>query len=81
MSNDVPNGDKMVNRLRDACAALSSEFDSVHIFASKHRPEQGGTASVNYGIGNYFSRYGQVRVWIVREEEVQRVDETGEEAE
>lgn len=54
---------KHVNELLD-------HFDSVQIFTTRHMPaELDGTITCNRGGGNWHSRYGQVREWVVYEEE------------
>ena len=46
--------------------ALGEHFDHVQIFCGRHMPaEAEGTVSVNWGSGNWFSRYGQVHEWMV----------------
>lgn len=62
-------------RVRKALDDLGEHFDAVHIFASRH--ESGslhGTVFVNMGTGNWFTRYGHVREWVIYEEEATRVD-------
>ncbi len=53
---------------------LCEHFDTVHIFATRHMPaEHDGTIIINQGSGNWSARYGQVREWIIMEEERMRV--------
>jgi len=47
---------------------LGEHFDSVQIFATRHDPEAGGTVNAQMGSGNWFTRYGQVREWIIKED-------------
>lgn len=47
-------------------AQLAEHFDAVHIFVT--RPSEDGTIVCNWGAGNWYARYGQVRAWIVAEE-------------
>lgn len=63
-----------VERLRDACDRLAAHFETVQIFATRANKggEDGSTLMFNQGSGNYFARYGQVKDWIIREEEVSR---------
>lgn len=59
--------------LRQACDRLGESFDCVQIFASRHMPaELDGTRVVNYGSGNWYARYGQVKHWLIEHEEVCR---------
>lgn len=48
---------------------LGEHFDSVQIFVTAHRPDDGGTVHVNMGSGNWFTRFGQVETWVTREKE------------
>ena len=60
--------------LRRHAEALSEHFDAVQIFVANHNPaELDGTASINYGIGNWYTRYGQVREWVIMQEEQARI--------
>lgn len=60
--------DKKLQLIKNQAAILEPSFDSVHIFATKYDPESGDTSQFNFGTGNWFSRYGQVRYFIVFEE-------------
>lgn len=54
---------------------LSEHFDSVQIFTT--RCESGmldGTIRVEKGSGNWFARYGQVKSWMKRMDEQERMD-------
>ena len=54
---------------QDAVSKLIDHFDSVQIFATRHDPSvMDGTVNVNTGLGNWFTRYGQVKLWVKREE-------------
>lgn len=53
-------------------SALSEHFDSVQIFVSSLKPD-GGTRSISKGRGNWFTRYGQVSEWCIREDERARI--------
>lgn len=57
--------------------ALAEHFEAVQIFASHHiidaeDPHDGETLRIDYGTGNYLARYGQVREWIIGEDEINR---------
>jgi hypothetical protein len=57
-------------------AILREHFDSVQIFASRWNPDgkESDTFSYSMGQGNYNARYGQVRGWILKQEEQYRVE-------
>lgn len=62
--------DEDVERVRKACEALGENYDSVQIFVTRHEPgELDGTVNLNWGAGNYFTRSGQVREWLVKQDE------------
>lgn len=62
--------DQDMERVQNAINQLSEHFDAVQIFASRHEAEiEDGTISLNLGSGNWFARYGQVRNWIIKQEE------------
>lgn len=55
-------------------AELSEHFDSVHIFVTRHEQgESNGTINANMGTGNWFTRYGQILEWQVRQDENSRI--------
>jgi len=62
--------DRDLELARKAVAALGEHFDSVQLFCTRHEPAtENGTTSVNTGIGNWFARYGQVKLWVANQEE------------
>lgn len=57
-----PNKD--LELLRKAVDTLGEHFDTVQIFTTRHDPAgENGTVSVNKGCGNWFARYGQIKLW------------------
>jgi len=63
-----PDEEQDMKRIDDALKTLIEFFDSVQIFAT--RCEQGslnGTVHIAKGSGNWFTRIGQVGVWLRRE--------------
>lgn len=66
--------DRDVKLLSDAANQLGEHFDAVHIFASRHEAEtEDGTVTVNSGVGNWHARIGQIKAWIIRHNEYERV--------
>ena len=56
--------------LRKACETLGEHFDTVHIFAGRHDPaEAGGTVTCRWGSGNWYARYGQIKEWVICQEQ------------
>ncbi len=67
--------DKDIELLDDAASKLGEHFDAVHIFASRHESEiEDGTISVNSGVGNHHTRYGQIKRWVIRQDEYDRCE-------
>lgn len=55
---------------------LGEHFESVHIFVTRHEPElDKGTISLQLGIGNWFTRYGQISEWLIKRNEQARIEE------
>jgi hypothetical protein len=62
--------DKDLELVKQAAISLGEHFDSVQIFCTRHESgEQDGTVTVKYGTGNWFARYGQIKDWVLVEEE------------
>lgn len=62
--------DHDLKMVREAAERLGEHFDSVQILTTRHEPgTEDGTVNVNYGVGNWFTRYGQVREWLIKCEE------------
>jgi hypothetical protein len=58
----------------DALQGLGEHFDSVQIFVTRHEAgEKGGTLAVKRGCGNIYARYGQIREWLIEQDEGVRV--------
>ena len=63
--------------VEQALMQLSEHFDTVTIFTTRH--EQGETHVIEEGIGNWFARYGQIKVWVREQESVMMIEMEGEE--
>ena len=62
-----------IDMLKRHSEQLSEHFDCVQIFACRHIPaELNGTRIANYGSGNWYARYGQVKHWVIEHEEQTR---------
>lgn len=68
--------DADLQRLKDACAQLGEHFDTVQIFVTRFADstEEDGTVNAAWGTGNWFARYGQVKSWQVKQDEITRID-------
>lgn len=58
--------------IEKALDGLVEHFDTVHIFCTRSNPDE-TTTTVGKGRGNWFARYGQIRHWLNREDEVDRL--------
>ena len=63
--------------IEGALTTLGDHFDSVHIFCTRYEPETkvGGTSAINKGVGNWFARYGQIREWLICQDEEARLSQ------
>lgn len=62
--------------LKKAVATLSEYFDSVQVFVSRIDGDADGgkLKTINWGSGNYYTRFGQVSVWLTEQKEHQRLE-------
>lgn len=56
-----------IEMLRRHASMLSEHFDSVRIFVTRQMHD--GTVSVTEGAGNFQAQQGQVREWLIRQDE------------
>ena len=47
-------------------AQLAEHFDTVQVFCT--RTAEGVTFHMNHGSGNWFARYGHVKLWVMSDE-------------
>lgn len=60
--------------VKQHCEQLIEHFDTVQIFATRCDGTEDGTVAVQLGLGNWYAREGQVREWIVKNDEVARIE-------
>lgn len=78
MSNDdelTPEQVRLTKLVDDACVNLSEHFDSIRIFVTMPSEKPFNTANYSNGRGNIFAQIGQVREWLIRDDERTRVHE------
>jgi hypothetical protein len=56
-----------------AINSLSEHFDSVQIFITRHEDQK--TTNINAGVGNPFTRQGQIREWLIKVDEQARIEQ------
>lgn len=62
-------------RVDQALDLLREHFDTIQIFVSRNESgELDGTVTVHKGVGNWFARFGQVRAWMIKEEQSLRLE-------
>lgn len=66
MTDEVLNSenDMLAKMMKDSVTELSKYFDSVQIFCTKHESDKIGTTHFTESSGNYFSRFGQITLWV-----------------
>jgi hypothetical protein len=69
MSDDATNpaAEAAQKRLEKLCEELGEFFETVQVFCTVI--EHNGTRSHAHGTGNWFARFGQVRTWLVKQEQ------------
>lgn len=74
MSDKNPRRERDLAQVQKHLDALSEHFDSALIFVTRNESgELGGTVHIELGNGNWFTRFGQVQDWLIRQEEFQRI--------
>lgn len=59
---------------KQATAKIMELCDSCQIFLTVYDAETGATKHVTHGAGNWFSREGHVREWVLQNEERSRAE-------
>jgi hypothetical protein len=65
-TTDTPDPDVVM--IEKAIETLGEHFDTVQIFCTRSEGQAEGTTFVTRGTGNWFARYGSIRLWMEREE-------------
>lgn len=60
--------------LQCVLAQLSEHFDTAQVFVTRYEPQEGNTVTANRGTGNFHARTGQVREWLVKADELGRIE-------
>jgi hypothetical protein len=63
------DGEKSLLAIKAAASRLMEQFglDSIQVFATK-APNREGTRNFSWGLGNFFTRYGYAKSWVLRHE-------------
>lgn len=66
------NKEFVQTKCRDMVAQLMEHCDSARIFITSHDGKTEETLSFNTGNGNFAAQYGQVKEWIIMQEQYAR---------
>jgi hypothetical protein len=65
-----PQSEQDLERVQIAVNGLAEHFDTIEVFCTRHEGGMvDGTVNIHWGAGNYFARYGQIKQWMVSEDE------------
>lgn len=68
--------DREMAFVRTHLDALAEHFDCVQLFATRcETGELDGTVTIQMGAGNWYTRYGHVREWLIKQDERARMKE------
>ena len=72
--------EKASDDIKAATLALFKKhgFDAVRIFATKYEVDKHQTRHYTEGLGNFFSNYGQVRMWLEQQDRADALNDHGE---
>lgn len=60
--------DEILQKIKLMCEELYPNLDSIQVFATKHDGNEYGTTRFTWGLGNFYSRYGQILQWVKNED-------------
>lgn len=69
---NVPEENDELTLIQRHIDALMEHFDTVQIFVSKHDSIDNKTGFITKGAGNSYARYGQIKQWVIEDEEAAR---------
>jgi hypothetical protein len=77
----MTDAEQDLEMVKKASEKLGEHFDTVLILTTRYDPATAdGTVNINYGCGNWFARYGQVREYLIKCDERTRCQVREEEA-
>jgi hypothetical protein len=53
----------VVEKVENFCKDIYPHVDSVRVFITKHENNELGTTRYDYGLGNWYAQYGQIKEW------------------
>lgn len=56
--------DALCDKVEKMCKELYPFVDAIHVFFTKHENNEVGTSRYDFGLGNWYARYGQIREWV-----------------
>ena len=71
--------DADIELLENHITQLMEHFDTVHIFVTRHEGNNCHTVRVDKGAGNWYAKYGQIKLWTkVSEADEVKIDNSEE---
>lgn len=61
-----------MRQIKEAVGRLAVHWDTVQVFVTRNDPDADGTVNAHWGFGNWFARYGHIRMWLRAEEQCRR---------
>jgi len=65
-------GDSTDKEVTKHINALMEHFDTIQVFGTRETEE--GTQTYTSGAGNWYARYGQVKEWMIKQDEFVRIN-------
>lgn len=53
----------LTKKIESFCKEVYPYVDSIRIFITKHENNEVGTTRYDYGLGNWYAQYGQIKEW------------------
>lgn len=72
--DDDTEGENRHRIIKAHAAQLAEHFDTVQIFCMKHLGDDCGTENQQFGVGIWHARIGQVKEWVVKQDEISRIE-------
>lgn len=75
MSEESDKEKEEIKRIQEHLTALGEYWDNLQIFVNRTSSDgEGDTIAISLGVGDWYSRYGQVKKWTIKREELARME-------
>lgn len=68
------NQKEIEKQIETFCSSIMEHADSVRVFVTSHDGVADNSYAFSMGKGNFFAQVGQVREWIVRQDQYIKID-------